>query len=821
MAGGVVFARPAVTAAGGGGGGSDTLLAQVTLTNWDSSNASSTAGIFGHGFHKTDIPSGSIAVLKTSGDSDVSHSVFNQVYYDDGSLAWAWFTVQDSNIAASGSRTYRVCKRPSASYDSTTRSTTWAQAISAASNPRVAYSSVTETDDGGSRTHGAGAMLAKPGDVNTSYIDTRVNSAAYKHMTGEAYTKDAADGSGTADAHHKAIWSFDLFYDSGGSVIAIDLVPISCLAENAVASKKRLNYTATFLNDGGTIATYASKQHYYKGMWAACRTNDDNGSGRPHRLVGTQYTLYPTYDKSYLFDAECFFNGAYDPNFTATAATGDGEGSVTVFDPLSVQGQRGNDDAVALYRERGPMGNIAMAAFHNQGALDWRKMRVQGHVSLHQPQHVHPPVGSYPPSVITLRLDKEGVAGSASAWTGDGMPTAIYLCTTGTYDTGYDGGYVQAEGGTGPWSPSFNNSHCINPAIAPWLVEGNWHFLRALQEMSLSVTYRMHANIYGSHGRALFGGPEREVIYAYGIPTGQWSHVLEAYGQERDYGWGALRVAETFFTPAGAREKNFFMDWAAHIGEWLGTGISYKRSDHVNIEYAYVITSPWMQSIISTGFCTAAERFPQFQGWVDAADMYARLINGFTSRDVNRTTAYRGQWRKKSRVWNVTTNQWEAPADFLFQAKGVHVGGSTDTVTIPWEGVLANGDIFYPSDSNDSNTPGFAMPGVSEGTPYYAINTVNNGDGTHTCQLSTSPGGSKIDMTTGSDYWWLIDFKSDDTTDVRTGGGNEQYLQFAKFETRHQHNRNPALVDAANLTKLAAVTDNWDQSDFGQWKAVD
>lgn len=805
-------------AAPSGGGGGDVTLAEFTLTNWNSGGASGVNYIVGHVIKQGDAPNTGALVLTTTSDVDVPCGFADRVLYANGDVAMAHLCIQDSTLSASGMRTYRLKFRPGASYNDTGQGTSWATLLTAVKNPKIAFTSVTDTDDTNTETHGSGSMLGKMSDVNSTYVDVVIDNPQCKRFVGEAYVKDGADGAGSADAHLKIIWVATIWYDAGGSIEAIDVEPGPYQAEVAVASKKRLNYTAVFSNDDGTIETYSTLQHYYRGAWLAVDKSASNASGRPFRLVGTASTCTPTYDKDYWFAAECFFNGVLDPDFTPDEATGDGAGSVETYSPLTVQGQRVFIDEGGGYTERGPMGQVAIHAIMRQGARDWRLNRVQGMVGPHLPYHYHPPIGAYKPSVLTLRLDDDGGAGSASAWTGDGMPTAIY-CSVGTsFDTGYGGGYVVHEGGNGPWTPSSDSSHAVNPSILPWIVEGSWHMLRATQDIAIKgMINDTHANIYGTRPNLYPGWPEAEAVFSYGVPSTQWSSIaIGGNKQERDYGWSALRTAEAcFFTPASYRERNFFTDYAANQARFWELSLPYLDADYSYFDGGSSMTSPWQNGICALGFNTLALLIPE-QGFLDLADWVNAEIAGRFDRDLVRVDAYRATYRTKTRAWNASTNPWRTRDDMLVLLGAACIGGSTDTITIAAR-TLANGDIFYPSIANDSFGAVSVMPGTTEGTPYYAIGTTDNGDGTFTCQLSTSPGGSKIDLTTG-DYWWLWDPQADNTSFTTTDSSH--YGRIALFVLSLANARGYAGATAGKITAYKANLAPADNSDLGQWKVA-
>ena len=749
---GAPWARSASQASQGGGGGGDMLLYAFDRLNTSGSSTDSNQ-LFPVLCKRTAVPSGSTLVITDSSDVDVPAGICNRVYYDDGSLKMAHVALRGT-VSGSGTQSLKAKKRPSSSYDDTDPGTNLTTLL-ATGDWKVEFSSVTETDTAGTRTHASGAMLAKATDANQAGRVTKLIANPFvERWLMWAYVKDGSAGAGSDDAHFKVYWHVTRWRNSNGTQHSLFITPVMALDEVAVASKKRLNYTATFKDGSTTLETYSSVQHPYRSTWAAVRQDNDAIHGRAKAVDGSECWLIVRPDKDYWAACEAFF--PFDTSLSPDAESLTAANST--FTACSAQNHRAAIDATGGYIGRGVMPQTDARFFLSPTANHARIARICGHAGLHVPYHYRPPYATDDPvTPLALRLDNDSGAGSASAWTGDGMPTAIY-CSADDRPSLFTNPMVFPEGGTGVWTTSGNTTHAVPYSGFQWVIEGEEYFLQANMDLMLAASINLVGDAYGSTRALMYSGVGGGYsgYSGLGIPTTRWSALIDFQQEERSFGWSmALLGWGAGFVPSGRIESNFVADFAAHQARYTELSISYLPAGHIANGWWMCredgLGSPWMVEFGSI-FAAWSKRNLRHQGWVDLAEMLGNFTIGRWSRS-NRCiiNAYRGWPLKKITGYDGSTNPFQAADHNMMLVDCTYDVSANTFLTSTFDDdapqALQNGDKVYFGDYTTGGSHTTVPGNTSLGTEYFVINRSNPTGTTTQFQISTSQGGSAVDIT--------------------------------------------------------------------------
>lgn len=736
--------------AGAEGGGGDTLIAEFTRVNGSASVAAGSDQIIGHPLKKGDLLPGEEAFVTDSSDVELDASFrLLKAGYADGSYVGVHIMLRDTDINASSSRGYKLKKR-TGSYDNTDPATDLT-ALIAAHDFKVEFSSVTETDSGGTRTHGAGAMLATLAAANVSgRVVKLIANPNCERWQLHAYVKDGSGGAGSADAHLHATWYVTRWRASNGTEKKLFVTCVLSLHEYAVASKKRLDYDAVLKDGSTTLGTYSSVDHPYHSEWATIRPNADIAIARPIASDGTSNTLHTQYDKSYMAACECLvpFNTTRTPDehtIVAYMPAGGFDVGSDAGGGHTNMGHRMNIDGTGIYNGRAVLSSIyATNALMLQTANAWACERGAAMAGLHVPYHCRVPFGDTPSLPMTLRMNRhDGTFRAKNAWTGDGMQAGVDDYPSKGDDTV---SYVDPEGGTGAWSSSINSSHGVPYSGFMWLIDGEDYLHQASADLAVNLTFQAHANssqqLIPLVCATWTGYPS--------TPDGAWSGVSQMWSaQERGCGLAAhiLRWG-TAFRPDNCIEANFLDDLLAHADDYLETSVSYLDAGHIanGLFPGYgdegYLSQSWHQGINSLFFNLAA-RHLETDGFVAVANMTANTMLGmWTGNRAQSVTTFHTPL-KKSDPFDSSTNPFVDPTHKLVAFTG-SMSGDTFSFSGNLAGILNNNDKVVFLDSNTSYGSSTIPTNAVEGTEYFVIN-VSHG-GTTTCQFSDSQGGSVKDL---------------------------------------------------------------------------
>ena len=717
----------------------DALLTSFVIENWGSSGDSNTYRLFGMPFAPGDMPDGSYPVIKRSGVEVASG--FGQVvpWHDGSGMQLCWMAFRDTDIVNGSPRTYDLYRRtgtPPA--PSTTKTLSDALALV---DPQIAFSSVTHTN-GGTATHGSGAMLAKLSVA--AAVSTRVTHVISSdvldrwHAWDSAY--DGADGSGSADATLVVEWLVDIYKDAGGSIVRIDCVGAPLQGRAKAATKRRLNYTATFKDGSTTIATYSSLQHCYYQWWGTYETAASNQTGRMRTLYGTRDTLHYKPNRSYWLSTGLMPQVGLVTTLTAYASA--------TYAPLSMINHRDGDaDGTGEWIGRPIISGTDVVAFNRADVDAMRTARANAHAVMACGVHLRSDANRTRPGEgsadeanepFVFAFNDHNGAGSTTAWTADGMPAG-----QATFS-----GITSAAGNVGNFPVGSNDSsHCSNYAYFTILMEGDYLLMRASWDHAVSRVWRQNQfdNEFG-HQSPVPGSAWSPRVSAFSIPWDfKWSalYPTDYSAQERSMlAWGVM--ASAFATvPANAPAHGYIRGLMLHQAKaWARCLSLYTPTSHLangqlfsNSVFTAVraegACSPWMQNLSGAAIAFAA-MLTRHADTAALADHIAKYAYNLIKTNLACSTMYRGISTPEGRFWN-TDNEYLDTVLWQHDVPVMTVADhTTDVVTITTGIPIQNGDslivgrLSYGSGSAD-DTP---LTGLTLAAEYWIGNV--SGD---TCKL--------------------------------------------------------------------------------------
>lgn len=615
--------------------------------------------------------------------------------------------------------------------------------------------------------HMSGTMFLALADGNVSgRVEKVIATPTLERWKFWAYVKDGATGTGTTDTHLKVYCHLTRWRNSDGSEKALFCTAVPALEEIAVANKTRLDYTLVFKDGSTTLDTYSSVEHQYRSTWATVRLDDDVNHARARCITGSDCSLITAYDKDYYQAVEAFY--PFNPTATPDSIDYGTDTEHYDFVPCSAQGQGFFIDAGGEAAVRGIMPQYAIIAYMVPTGPNCRVDRVNSQASLHVPYHYRPALGGSDPTVpAVLLMDTNSGTDTATRWNADGLPNAIYLSSDARPSTDNNSaGYVQPSGGSGPWITSDGASHAGPYGSWNFFAEGEEYMRQSEQDLFTNLAIQKVGDVYGSrralHWSGLGGGYPG--FSGLGIPTTQWSSVYIFEGaQERSTGWTqAVANWVAGLAPDGFPETNYLRALNSHNALYLERSLSYAPASLVANGLWYVreeLMSPWQQMFIAHQH-TRAKRLFGDQGFVDMVDQIGAFVVSQCTGSLMKNIAYHGCSTPKAIAYNGTTNDFITTAGHNLTCMDATYDLATnvftyttfdDSIKAIRSYIIQNDDVVYFSSTlNDGFGSTSVPPGLSEGTPYYVINRANSGVGSITYQLSTSQGGSAVDMTGSS-----------------------------------------------------------------------
>lgn len=608
--------------------------------------------------------------------------------------------------------------------------------------------------------HMSGAMLAKftDGDVSGA-VDKVIASPCVERWLFRAYVKDGSTGAGSADTHLKEYFHLTRWNNSNGTEKALYATAVPAQEEIAVANKTRLDYSLVFKDGTTTLGTYSSLQHPYHAQFATVKQADDTNHARAVCVSGSECWLITSRDKSYMRRCEGFY--PFKSSMTPTDITPTSANST--HDPFSTQAHIDFIDAGGESYGRGlmPLGDVI--AWMKPSAANNRLARVCAHAGLHVGYHYRQPYGSSAiASPFVHLMDTHLADDTTTRWNGDGLPNGSYISADNRPATdGENGGYVAYAGGTGDWILSGGASHAPAYCAYQWFEEGEEYFLQAHLDHFTNLAIQKVGDIYGNRRGLQWSGAGGGYsgFSGLGIPTGQWSstYIIEDQ-QERGTAWAANIALWAETCPAARAYYDYVHALVMHMDNYLNTFLAYAPAALTATGTLYVredVESTWQQHFIVHQSCRGKRQLAS-PGYTALATHVATYAIGHITGNLFKTIAYHGDSRTKSSAYDPSTNPFLAASDHL-TLQDVSYVAATNTITIDWSSdssiaavranLLHNDDEVYVSTITDSLGGVAAIPGLTVGTKYFVINVAQPTSTTITFQLSTSSGGSAVDIT--------------------------------------------------------------------------
>lgn len=730
------------------------------VENW---NSATSAGFY-RGcllFADGDIASTEVPVIRDTADNLIG-AQFDQVsYWPSGAMRLCVFSMRDTSFSSLESRTYNVTVKTGTLDNTGAKSLT---DITGSDTLEVALSSFTQYNGSTTVQRGAGAALNS--FTTACATTTRVTKIASGSVR-EAWQvwapfKDAADGSGTADAHLNGVWYVDIWKNADGTIADIEY---GCVLEQvwwSVASKFRLNYTAVLKKNGSTINTYSSIQHPYRSQWITCRTDADNGHAKRYWKTSMP-TLFYKPDKAYWVSTGLIprFDTGFTPSSNSTL------GYNANYTPCGGINHRVGIDGAGGYAGRGMITNMDAVAFMRQTAADYKSARVNALAGLHIPYHYRSNNTRTRPTesadtahtVISLILDPQASANYTFTSVGMPAPVNAYIGASPITD-----GYVAPLGGTGVWSISIDSSHAVNYSAFWYLMEGERYLLEATLDLACNCEHQTNGNTFA--GRNPLEYYDYTVYQTtFSIPSTPWGGVgqMRTGTNPRKAGFAlAMKSFAAFMIPDDDVQCGYIR---ANLDQQLNYCVSslpYMPQSQKDAGFWRDFNAPtydtswsiWMHAIIGMGFWQAY-RSTKNANALTMATMLSNVAIGAFSGDLYYSNTFHGQPCLKSKVWNASTNDYFARGIWLWGPYDCTVDTTTNVLTLgtdpSWVNfVVTDNDVFYSTSmQNNGQVYGPGPPSeLTIGTPYYAVNASGR-----SFKLSASMGGSAIDFTTAGPYY--------------------------------------------------------------------
>lgn len=632
---------PAAAAVAGGGGGSDTLLATVTLENFNGSGASNLTREFGHIFQDGDIPSGSKLVVTTTSDVDCDYALRDISYYASGAYKHCFVQIKDSTIAASSTRDYRLKSRSGGTYSGSPRSTTLANVLSAIDLPSIEFSSITAKYRRVIQALGATTAVVFDDFIGTGYTinlieasDVPMTSPAdYSITNGSGTTYDGTTGYdgitvNLTSAGAGRYIELELSWTHSGGSAATDLgdadvagritTPVSthlfkrfCSWSMATARQIRVDWEVdVWFDAGGAIETV-----YIVGCPALTWFDEPNKTRLDYSAVfkkaSTTLATYSTMKhnqrsiwgtfrtdtNNFAGMAYCFLGSSHSVNpvydtaywdacecFPKTDLTlvPDELTAGNTYVPMDDLGHRGDIDAGGTYAGRGVFPSFDMHCHLLQTPASHRTRRVNALAGLHVFYHVRSgtPDDDDPIRCLTLPLDKPGAAADVNEYVADGMPVSRYFNRDGRGDFASDYSF-ENQPSDGIWTSGTGDaSHCVNYCGYSWLIDGHEYLKQAMLDHMTNLVGQVPRDAYGSRPKtAFYEHPEMRT--AWGLQNRQWESIpqLGGGGQTRSVGFSLNLLSMLGYIGPSEPEYNFAQDWIAHCGDYLGDSLAELPSD--------------------------------------------------------------------------------------------------------------------------------------------------------------------------------------------------------------------------------------------------
>lgn len=696
-------------------------------------------------FKKGDVPAGSALQIRRGGNP-VAAQFDERTTWSDGSLRFTVCHLRDSDFGASETREYEVWTVPDTAFDNV--GATSLSSVASANNFTVEISSFTQSDGGAPTTRGSGAALATfAAHASVATRVTKIHSGPVcEGWEVWGMFNDGLDGSGSPDAHLKAIWYVDVWKDGSGAVIDTEFAPVLAQDWWAVADKRRLGYTATLKRNGSTVQTYSGVTHPYHSRWAMMRMQSDHNHGRRH-WVGDVPTLTYLLNQEYWKQTNCV------PGYDTSVETGAGAAITLV--PLSSQEHKADLDGTGGYIGRGLFPVPDAKAFIRRTPVDFRNMRVNAFAGLHVNKHFRDErtrtrEGESADIANTL-VPLIWLPKAESASTFAGLPTPKHASRTANAALpNSQGGYVAVTGGLGVWTNTIDASHAVAYSLFAYLVEGERYFLEASIDLATYNAQCSQPSSSGSYPPLHWYG-NTNARAEMSIPSTRWSAIPDFIGQQRSLGWSANNLAVAGFVPDNDPQGQYLRAWNSHCAEYLSQCVAYTPPSLRSAGVTHMASSgsqgavraPWQAGFIVQG-CSFNYLVNEHEGFKEYANLVARAVVALPIRNKYDMLLYRYMQSAVVELYN--SGNYRAANQYLHGPLNVTV--SSDAISAgesQLPSTIANGDLFYFVTLNEGVQSAALPSGYTEGTPLYAVESSG-----HPFKAATSPGGTPIAIPNGS-----------------------------------------------------------------------
>ncbi len=746
-----IFAITVTTVASG------QLITTFSVSEWNS--ASSTGFLrFGLPFKQGDIPSGSIPEIRLGGTPLTAVQFDERVTWSDGSLAFCVCHANLSSFTSAQTKDYEIY-RVTGSYSNTgTKALT---DITGTHDFKVLFSSFQQYDGSTSTQRGSGAFTAS---FNTQ---AAVATRCWKYHSGpvceswEVWGPALDDTGGAADAHLTTVWYVSIWKNTNGTIADYEYCAVPSQFWWSVASKYRLDYTATLKNGGSTIQTYTGVQHPYRAQWATVRTTVDNNHARRHWVTAIPTLMYKP-SKSYW--VQTGYIPPYDTNFTPNASA-----YSTPYVPGDDIDHGTSINSTGPYQGRGLLNNSDLRFWmrlpSSATAQDLRYARTNAFMALHLPYHYRSnrtrtrpasdgcPGGDASPdtaaTIIAMKLDPLAPAD----FTADGMPVSVDASANSDSNAIYKDSYVTPLGGVGVFGASNvgggDSSHARRPAFFMYLMEGERFFMQAHLSLATKAAHgiaAVHPNYRATPGGSLSQKSSYQANFTF--PSNYYHGVAEFgyHGNTRHLGWSSQLLAIAWAVcPDNDPQRNFIRAWVTHNYDYYAQTVNYMPANQLALGTLEAGTDQFWQIAMNAQCHYHAYALTKLQDILDmgnfavkaaislcATNRYRCIISGFLTSP------------KSTTMWDPVTNDFFTAAQLMrTDITTTSINPTTDVLTfISTSWSYTNGDQCRPVIGAVSVNDRAVPSELTEGELLYLVNVSGS-----TAQVSRTPGGAAINFT--------------------------------------------------------------------------